>query len=70
MSDFFRIKIPAEIAVAGPCTLARLMHEAEDGEDDVLLMQVAAVMESRSLTEQGIYRESYMLQWTKRMEAK
>lgn len=70
MSDLFRIHIPQEIASAGISTLARLTHEAEETDNDILLMQVAAVMESRSETERRVYREVYLFQWKQRMDGR
>lgn len=65
MSDLFRITIPSEIANAGVITLAKLAHQAENTDDDILLLQVSAVVESRSEIEQRIYREAYLYQWKK-----
>ena len=70
MNDFFRIQIPPEIAAAGPTTLARLTHEAEETDDDILLMQVQGALQSRDEVEQDIYRESYFHQWKQRMDAR
>lgn len=67
MSDFFRITVPSEIASAGISTLARLTHEAEETDDDVLLMQVQGALQSRSDAEKSIFREVYLYQWKTRM---
>lgn len=47
MSHFFRVSIPPYIQEAGFALLAILAHEAEDTDDDVLLMEVMGEVERR-----------------------
>lgn len=47
MSDLFRVPIPPEIQEASFALLAILAHQAEDTDDDVLLMQVMGEVERR-----------------------
>lgn len=47
MSDFFRVQIPPYIQEASFALLAMLCHQAEDTDDDVLLMEVMGEVERR-----------------------
>ena len=47
MSDLFRVMIPPEIQEASFALLAMLCHQAEDTDDDILLMQVMGEVERR-----------------------
>lgn len=70
MSDFFRITTPPEIAAATLHTLARLTHEAEEIDDDVLFLQVQGAVQARGSLEQEIYRAFYLEQWKAREDAR
>ena len=58
MSDFFRIP-RADLTSVGLTTLARMSHQAEDESDDVLLMNVAAEVESRGEVASEVFKHEY-----------
>jgi hypothetical protein len=49
MSEFFRTSVPVHIYEAGPAMLAHLIHQAEDTDDDILLLQATHTVTHRNL---------------------
>ena len=61
MSDILRPTVPRrEVFVAGLTTLAKLAHQAEDTNDDVLLLEVMDEVSRRGHIAGRIFREEYI----------
>jgi hypothetical protein len=69
MSDFFRIHAPPEYARLTLGQLSRMVHEAEETDDDVTLIQVFDELEKRGI-DNSLFMEFYRIEWRRRMEAK
>jgi hypothetical protein len=73
LSDFFRIRAPAEFIAKTTRELAELSHQAEETDDDVLLLQVADEIERRKVTTPMtavLFREHYMDLMAERAKAR
>jgi hypothetical protein len=65
MSDFFRIPADPSLVPMTSGELARLAHQAEDADDDVLMVQIQSELERRERVYPGMgwtdrFREAYI----------
>jgi hypothetical protein len=61
--NIYRIQVPADFGRLTTRELARLSHEAEDTENDILLLQVDGEMQRRERAIPGVlamYKAHYM----------
>lgn len=73
MSDILRITAGPKVRAATFRTLAELAHQAEETDDDVLLLEVADEVERRERSFPGytrLFRETYLEIWPARRESK
>ena len=61
MSEVLRPTVPRrEVAAGGLTTLARLAHQAEDTDDDILLIEVVDEVARRGSTAERIWHDEYL----------